>query len=47
VTTIKGKSILILTAWEFKKPFFVKMKINPGWLKLNIFKKSKIPRKKS
>jgi hypothetical protein len=28
---------LILTAWEFKKPFFVKMKISPGWLKQNIF----------
>jgi hypothetical protein len=29
------------------KAFFVKMKINPGWLKQNIFKKSKMPRKKS
>jgi hypothetical protein len=38
---------LILTAREFKKPFFVKMKTSPGWLKKNIFKKSKIPRKKS
>jgi hypothetical protein len=28
---------LILTAWEFKKPFFIKMKISPGWLKQNIF----------
>jgi hypothetical protein len=28
---------LILTAWEFKKAFFVKMKISPGWLKQNIF----------
>jgi hypothetical protein len=27
----------ILTAWEFKKPFFVKMKISPGWLRQNIF----------
>jgi hypothetical protein len=28
---------LILTAWEFKKPFFfVKMKISPGWLRQNI-----------
>jgi hypothetical protein len=34
---------LILTAWEFKKPFFVKMKISPGWLKQNILKKSKTP----
>jgi hypothetical protein len=30
---------LILTAWEFKKPFFVKKekKISRGWLKQNIF----------
>jgi hypothetical protein len=28
---------LILTAWEFKKPFFVKMKLSPGWFKQNIF----------
>jgi hypothetical protein len=34
---------LILTAWEFKKP----LKISPGWLKQNIFEKSKMPRKKS
>jgi hypothetical protein len=27
------------------KAFFVKMKISPGWLKQNIFKQSKIPRK--
>jgi hypothetical protein len=27
---------LILTAWEFKKPFLVKIKISPGWLKQNI-----------
>jgi hypothetical protein len=39
--------IQIITAWEFKKPFFVKMKISPGWLKQNIFKKSKILRKQS
>jgi hypothetical protein len=26
---------------EFKKPFFVKMKIKPGWLKQNIFLKIK------
>jgi hypothetical protein len=32
---------LILTAWKFKKPFFVKMKISPGWLKQNIFLKMK------
>jgi hypothetical protein len=32
-----GKFNPILTAWEFKKPFFVKMKISPGWLKQNIF----------
>jgi hypothetical protein len=37
----------ILIAWEFKKLFFVKMKISLGWLKQNIFKKSKMPRKKS
>jgi hypothetical protein len=34
-------------AWEFKKSFFVKIKISPGWLKQNIFYKSKIPRNKS
>jgi hypothetical protein len=28
---------------EIKKPFFVKMKISPGWLKQNIFEKSKMP----
>jgi hypothetical protein len=27
--------------------FFVKMKISPGWLTQNIYKKSKMPRKKS
>jgi hypothetical protein len=27
----------MLTAREFKKPFLVKMKISPGWLKQNIF----------
>jgi hypothetical protein len=31
---------LILTAWEFKKPF-LKMKLSPGWLTQNIFKKIK------
>jgi hypothetical protein len=29
---------LILTAWEFQKAFFVKMKISPRWLKQNIKK---------
>jgi hypothetical protein len=38
---------LILTAWEFKKAFFVKIKISIEWLKQNILKKSKMPRKKS
>jgi hypothetical protein len=37
----------ILTAWEFKKPFFVKMKISIGRLKQNILKDQKMPRKKS
>jgi hypothetical protein len=32
---------------EIYKAFKVKMKISPGWLKQNIFSKSKIPRKKS
>jgi hypothetical protein len=31
----------ILIAWEFKKLFFVKMKISLGWLKQNIFKNQK------
>jgi hypothetical protein len=31
---------LILTAWEFKKAFTVKMKISPGWVKQNIKKKN-------
>jgi hypothetical protein len=29
---------LILTAWEFKKPF-CKNETNPGWLRQNIFLK--------
>jgi hypothetical protein len=33
---VKGLT-LTLTAWEFKKPFFVKIKISPGWFKQNIF----------
>jgi hypothetical protein len=37
---------LLLNAWEFKKPFFIKVKKSPGWLGQNIFKKSKLPRKK-
>jgi hypothetical protein len=37
---------LILTAWKFKKPFFVKMQISPGWLKQRIFKKSEVLHKK-
>jgi hypothetical protein len=32
---------LILTAWEFKKLFFVKMKIIPGWRKQNNLKQIK------
>jgi hypothetical protein len=32
---------LILTAWEFKKSFFVQMKIGPRWLKQNILKNKK------
>jgi hypothetical protein len=42
----KMRLTLILTAWEFKKPF-CKMKISPRWLKQNIFLKSKMSRKKS
>jgi hypothetical protein len=33
--------ILILTAWEFKKPFCKNVKICPGWFKQNIFLKIK------